>query len=94
MRGRRPVSFQPDANYAREMNSIGFSIDEESSTAWRDEREPRVRKQMKGEHLSDLDADKLIAFRISASTRHHSRFARRGLKISAATSWLPSTFTA
>ncbi len=57
--------FQPDANYSREMNSIGFSIDEEKqfSMAVMDVSLDFA-KQMKSEHLSDLDADKLIAFRI------------------------------
>jgi hypothetical protein len=57
--------FQPDANYPREMKSLGFDIDEEKqfSMAVQDVSLDFAR-QMKGEHLSDLDADKLIAFRI------------------------------
>jgi hypothetical protein len=76
--------FQPDANYAREMNSIGFSIDEEKqySMAVMDVS-LEFAKQMKGEHLSDLDADKLIAFRIfgvDSAFIHDLR--AEGLKIS------------
>lgn len=57
--------FQPEPNYAREMKSLGFYIDEEKqfSMAVQDVSLDFAR-QMKGEHLSDLDADKLIAFRI------------------------------
>jgi hypothetical protein len=57
--------FQPDPNYAREMESLGFPIDEEKqfSMAVQDVSLEFAR-QMKSEHLSGLDTDKLIAFRI------------------------------
>lgn len=57
--------FQPDANYGSRMQSLGFPIDEEKqfSMAVQDVSLEFAR-QMKGEHLSGLDADKLIAFRI------------------------------
>jgi hypothetical protein len=57
--------FQPDANYPREMRSLGFSVDDEKqfSMAVMDVG-LEFAKQMKNEHLSDLDSDKLIAFRI------------------------------
>ena len=57
--------FQPDANYPREMHALGFSVDDEKqfSMAVQDVS-LEFAKQMKNEHLSDLDADKLIAFRI------------------------------
>jgi hypothetical protein len=57
--------FQPDPNYAREMQSLGFPVDEEKqfSMAVQDVSLDFA-KQMKSEHLSDLDTDKLIAFRI------------------------------
>src|ERR1700730_15224801 len=57
--------FQPDPNYAREMHQLDFSVDEEKqySMAVQDVSLEFAR-QMKHEHLSDLDADKLIAFRI------------------------------
>jgi len=57
--------FQPDLNYAGEMRKLDFSVDEEKqySMAVHDVSLEFAR-QMKNEHLSDLDADKLIAFRI------------------------------
>ncbi len=57
--------FQADPNFPREMKSLGFEIDEEKqfSMAVQDVS-VEFAKQMKAEHLSDLDADKLIAFRI------------------------------
>jgi hypothetical protein len=57
--------FQPDPNYPAQMQSLGFPIDEEKqfSMAVQDVSLDFA-KQMKAEHLSGLDADKLIAFRI------------------------------
>ena len=57
--------FQPDANYARDMSSLGFPIDDEKqfSMAVQDVS-LQFAREMKNQHLSDLDADKLIAFRI------------------------------
>src|ERR1700720_617776 len=57
--------FHPDANYAREMHALDFSVDEEKqySMAVQDVSLEFAR-QMKNEHLTDLDTDKLIAFRI------------------------------
>jgi len=57
--------FQPDSNYAREMNSVGFSVDEEKQFAMAvQDVSLEFAKQMKNENLSELDSDKLIAFRI------------------------------
>jgi hypothetical protein len=57
--------FQPDRNYAGEMRKLDFSVDEDKqySMAVQDVSLEFAR-QMRNEHLSDLDADKLIAFRI------------------------------
>jgi hypothetical protein len=57
--------FQPDPNYAGEMHKLGFDVDEEKqySMAVQDVSLEFAR-QMKNEHLTDLNADKLIAFRI------------------------------
>jgi hypothetical protein len=57
--------FQADANYPREMERLGFSIDDEKQfeMAVQDVSLDFVR-QIKNEHLSDLDTDKLVAFRI------------------------------
>ena len=57
--------FQPDANYPREMKSLGFDVDEEKQFGMAvQDVSLAFAKEMKGEHLSDLDTDKLIAFRI------------------------------
>ena len=57
--------FEPNPDYARQMQALGFPIDEEKqySMAVQDVNMEFAR-QMKGEHLNDLDTDKLIAFRI------------------------------
>lgn len=57
--------FQPEPNYTREMHALGFSVGEEKqySMAVQDVS-LEFAKQMKAEHLSDLDSDRLIAFRI------------------------------
>lgn len=57
--------FHPDSNYPRQMQELGFSVDEEKQFAMAvQDVSLEFAKEMKGEHLSDLDADKLIAFRI------------------------------
>jgi hypothetical protein len=57
--------FQADPNYAREMQKIGFPIDDEKQFAMAvQDVGLEFARQMKGEHLSNLDADKLMAFRI------------------------------
>ncbi len=57
--------FQPDPNYPRAMQSLGFSVDDEKQFGMAvQDVSLAFAKEMKGEHLSDLDADKLIAFRI------------------------------
>jgi hypothetical protein len=76
--------FQPDANYPREMQAIGFSVDDEKqfSMAVMDVTVDFA-KQMKGEHLSGLDTDKLIAFRIFGVNAEFIQALRaEGLKIS------------
>jgi hypothetical protein len=76
--------FQPDANYPRAMGALGFSIDDEKqfSMAVMD-LSVEFAKQMKNEHLSDLDADKLIAFRIfRVDSAFIEALRAEGLKIS------------
>ena len=76
--------FQPDANYPREMQALGFSMDDEKqfSMAVMDVSLEFAR-QMKNEHLSDLDADKLIAFRIfRVEAAFIEALRAEGLKIS------------
>jgi hypothetical protein len=76
--------FTADPNYAREMSSLGFSIDDEKQYAMAvQDVSLDFARQMKAENLSGLDADKLIAFRIfgvDSTFIHDLRDA--GLKIS------------
>ena len=76
--------FQPDANYPRDMHALGFSVDDEKqfSMAVQDVS-LEFAKQMKNEHLSDLDADKLVAFRIfRVDAAFIEALRSEGLKIS------------
>jgi hypothetical protein len=76
--------FQPDTNYPREMQSLGFSVDEEKqfSMALQDVSLDFA-KQMQNEHLTGLDTDKLIAFRIfRVDTAFIDQLRAEGLKIS------------
>jgi len=76
--------FQPDANYAREMSAIGFSVDEEKQFGMAlQDVSLEFARQMKNEHLGDLDADKLIAFRIfRVDSAFIQALRAEGLKIS------------
>jgi hypothetical protein len=76
--------FQPDANYPREMKSLGFEVDDEKQFAMAvQDVSLDFAKQMKNEHLSDLDADKLIAFRIfGVDSAFIEALRAEGLKIS------------
>ncbi len=57
--------FQPAANFQRQMKDLGFSVDDDQQfTMAIMDVTLDFAKQMKEEHLTDLDADKLIAFRI------------------------------
>jgi hypothetical protein len=57
--------FQPDPNYPREMQSLGFPLDEEKQFAMAvQDVTLDFAKEMKAQHLSNLDTDKLVAFRI------------------------------
>jgi len=57
--------FQPDPNYAGEMHKLGFDVDDEKQYGMAvQDVSLEFARQMKNEHLSDLDTDKLIAFRI------------------------------
>lgn len=78
--------FQPDPNYASQMAGLGFRIDEEKQFAMAvQDVSLAFAKEMKDEHLSDLDADKLIAFRIFGVDKAFIESMRaQGLKISEA----------
>jgi len=57
--------FEPNPEFTRQMDSLGFSVDEEKQYAMAiQDVSYDFARQMKSEHLSDLDTDKLIAFRI------------------------------
>lgn len=78
--------FQPDANYAGEMSKLDFSIDTDEDKQYEmavEDVSLEFARQMRKEHLDDLDADKLIAFR---TFRVDSAFIQElrstGLKIS------------
>jgi hypothetical protein len=57
--------FEPNPDYARQMQSLGFPVDDDQqySMAVQDVSLEFAR-EMKSEHLTDLDSGKLIAFRI------------------------------
>jgi hypothetical protein len=76
--------FQPDSNYPREMQALGFSVDDEKQfTMAVQDVSLEFAKQMKNEHLSNLDTDKLIAFRIfRVDSTFIEALRAEGLKIS------------
>ena len=63
--GAGTFHFAPDPNYAQQMKSLGFPVDQDNqfSMAVMDVSLDFVRR-IKAENLADLDTDKLIAFRI------------------------------
>ena len=76
--------FQPDSNYPWEMQTLGFSVDDEKQFAMAvQDVSLEFAKQMKNEHLSNLDSDKLIAFRIfRVDSAFIEALRAEGLKIS------------
>jgi hypothetical protein len=75
--------FQPDAKYPNEMQALGFPVDDEKqySMAVQDVGLDFAR-QMKGENLSGLDTDKLIAFRIfNVNAKFIEELRAAGLKV-------------
>jgi hypothetical protein len=76
--------FQPDPNYPRQMQALGFSVDEEKQFGMAvQDVSLEFAKQMKNENLSDLDADKLIGFRIfHVDSAFIQELRTEGLKIS------------
>jgi hypothetical protein len=76
--------FQPDPNYAREMHQLDFSVDEEKQYSMAvEDVSLEFARQMRNEHLTDLDADKLIAFRIhGVDSAFIEDLRAAGLKIS------------
>ena len=78
--------FQADANYPRQMESLGFPVDDEKQFAMAiQDVSLSFAREMKDEHLSGLDTDKLIAFRIFGVDKAFIESLRaEGLKISEA----------
>jgi hypothetical protein len=76
--------FQPDPNYPGEMHALGFAVDDEKQFGMAvQDVSLEFAKQIKNEHLSDLDADKLIAFRIfGVDSAFVEALRTEGLKIS------------
>jgi len=57
--------FHPDPNYPREMESLGFPVDSDKQFGMAiQDVSLDFARQMKAEHLSELNTDKLISFRI------------------------------
>jgi hypothetical protein len=57
--------FNPDPNVPGEMRKIGFTVDDEKQYGMAlQDVSLEFARQMKNEHLEDLNADKLVAFRI------------------------------
>ena len=57
--------FEPNSDYARQMQSLGFPVDDEQQYGMAvQDVSIEFARQMQGEHLTDLDTDKLVAFRI------------------------------
>jgi hypothetical protein len=76
--------FLPNPNYAGEMRKLDFSVDEEEqySMAVQDVS-LQFARQMRNEHLTDLDSDKLIAFRIfRVDSAFIEELRAAGLKVS------------
>ena len=76
--------FHSDPNYPREMQSLGFPVAEEKQYAMTvHDVSLAFAREMKDEHLSGLDTDKLIAFRIFGVDKGFIESLRaEGLKVS------------
>ena len=76
--------FEPNPDYARQMQSLGFSVDEDKQYSMAVQGvSVEFARQMKDEHLTNLDTDKLIAFRIFNVNREFIEELRAaGLNIS------------
>ena len=78
--------FQPEANYSGQMESLGFPVDGEKQFAMAvQDVSLAFAREMKDLHISGLDTDKLIAFRIFGVNKEFIESIRaEGLKISEA----------
>ncbi len=70
--GAETFHFQPDPNYAREMQALGFLVDEEKQYDMAvQDVSLEFAREMRDERLTSLDTDKLIAFRIHGGSRFY-----------------------
>jgi hypothetical protein len=70
--------FTANPSYAAEMRELGFPIDDEKQYGMAvQDVSLEFARAMKNEHLSGLDADKLVAFRIHGVTPEMVRFLRQ-----------------
>jgi len=76
--------FQPAPNYADEMRQIGFLVDEQKQYGMAvQDISLEFARQMSQEHLTDLDTDKLVAFRIfHVDSAFIEEIRAAGLKVS------------
>ena len=76
--------FHPDPNYPSQMHALGYTVDDEKQYGMAvQDVSLEFARQMKSEHLTDLDADKLIAFRIfRVDSEFIEALRKEGLKIS------------
>lgn len=76
--------FHPDPNYPGEMQKLNFPVDEEKQYGMAvHDVSLDFARQMRSEHLTDLDIDKLIAFRIfRVDSAFIEELRAAGLKIS------------
>jgi hypothetical protein len=76
--------FQPDPNYVRQMRGLDFPVDEEQQYSMAVLNVSlEFARQIRGEHLSDLDTEKLVAFRIhGVDSAFIDDIREAGLKIS------------
>lgn len=76
--------FHPDPNFPEEMHKIGFDVDDDEQYGMAvHDVSVEFARQMKNEHLSNLDADKLVAFRIfRVDSAFIAELRSAGLKVS------------
>lgn len=81
--GTGTFHFHPDPNYALAMRQLDFSIDEQKQYRMAVfDVSLEFARQMRAEHLTGLDADKLIAFRIhEVDSAFIAKLRAAGLKI-------------
>jgi len=76
--------FEPNPDYARQMQSLGFSVDDDEQYGMAvQDVSLEFARQMQAEHLTDLDTGKLIAFRIfNVNSQFMADLRAAGLNVS------------